>query len=95
MEGASSNENLKNLDVGTVSDDGLRIMARELEKNVSLQWLTFTENPDKTWTKGAKRAFADAIRDYTKIETITMNTCEHEGEDDPHAEFKEEILYYT
>eukprot|EP00349_Pseudokeronopsis_sp_Brazil_P012462 CAMPEP_0202977798 /NCGR_PEP_ID=MMETSP1396-20130829/84464_1 /ASSEMBLY_ACC=CAM_ASM_000872 /TAXON_ID= /ORGANISM="Pseudokeronopsis sp., Strain Brazil" /LENGTH=109 /DNA_ID=CAMNT_0049716611 /DNA_START=413 /DNA_END=742 /DNA_ORIENTATION=- len=77
MEASAKNTNIVHLHVGIVSDAGLMIMAEELKNNMSLLFLEFQENPEKTWTKGAKKAFAETLRDFTQIALLFLEFQEN------------------
>jgi len=59
VEAANACKNIERLHVGIITDSGLRILARGLVGNESLEELIFseTDNHQRYWTEEARGAF--------------------------------------
>ncbi len=70
LEAANSNENMKYLDLGYVSDDGLQMMTELLKFNKTLEEIRFKECKEKPFEESSKLAFVELLMNYTEIEEI-------------------------
>ena len=84
IEAANDCKTVEELNVGIVTDAGLKLMADQLKANDSLEELVFYETDDhqKYWTKDAMRAFADLLKTCTKIKKVKakFQDCNKESE---------------
>ena len=70
-------------------------MADLLSQNKSLLNIEFQENSHKRWTSSAKLAFTQMLKKHTELQSVKAKSVKVEDEEDPHAEFKHEIEFYT
>ena len=75
LEAVNANLNVLKLDVGIVTDKGLRILADYLEHNNSLEQLVFqeTSHPQKNWTDFGRKRFTSMLRDHTQLKKVKAN----------------------
>ena len=96
VEAANLNKNIRRLNIGILTDDGLAQLAALLRENTSLEELEFQETKDhqKLWTAVGKKAFVETLRDCTVLKKIGIHFNKADLQDDD-KEFKSEIKFYT
>lgn len=62
LEAANVNSFLVNLNLGYVTDRGLKIMAKCLKINKNLEKLKFTEHQDYPWSNESKVEFVEMLK---------------------------------
>ena len=62
IEASNRNTNIKSLNLGIVTGDGLLTIARSLQNNHSLQKLKFEECPDCPWEEKGKSEFIAMLK---------------------------------
>jgi hypothetical protein len=84
IEAVNCNENIKRLDIGVLTDQGLKDMAEMLRLNNHLDEISFQETSDsqKVWTKQGKGAFTDMMKDCTKLKRVNMTFIKEDNEED-------------
>ena len=84
IEAANDCTTIEELNVGIVTDDGLKLMAEMLKTNTSLEELVFYETDDhqKYWTKESMQSFADLLKQHTKLKKVKtkFNDCNKDSE---------------
>ncbi len=97
IEAANDCKTIEKLDVGVVTDSGLRILAEQLKPNCSLEELTFAETEDqqKQWSGEACAQFAGLLREHTKLKSVKAKFAEERGGLEGSRAFKHEIEFYT
>lgn len=99
LEAVNANTNVLKLDVGIVTDHGLRILAEYLQHNKSLEQLVFkeTDHPQKNWTDLGRKQFTQMLKDHTQLKKVKANNrpAQNDEEADAAKLFKTEIDYYT
>ena len=67
IEAVNGNEHIKRLDIGILTDQGLKNMAEMLKPNEYLDEITFQEtlDPQKLWTSLGRGAFSEMMKDST------------------------------
>ena len=75
MEAANANHNIKKLDVGILTDNGLTQLADLVRPNESLDELVMTETKDhqKYWTDIGRGALCCSVREATKLQWVHFN----------------------
>jgi hypothetical protein len=95
LEAVNLNKHIQKLHLGIVSDYGLNTMAELLKANSSLKKLTFQEDETKPWGDEAKHAFCKMLKKHTELEGVKFKSAKRPDDEDPNAEFKHEIEFYT
>ena len=95
LEAANQNKNIKKLNIGTITDAGLKVVADILRENTSLEELEFEETADhqKYWTDEGRGAFTETIKRYTELKKV--NIVFERDEEDSNKEFRSEVKFYT
>ena len=72
LEAANQNKNIKKLNIGILTEDGLKCAADILRENTSLEELEFEETNDhqKYWTDEGRCAFTETIKKYTVLKKV-------------------------
>lgn len=75
IEAVNCNEHIKRLDIGILSDQGLKDMAEMLRPNEHLDEITFqeTSDPQKLWTSLGRGAFSEMMKDCTKLKRVNIS----------------------
>lgn len=60
------------LDLGFISDEGLKYLVELLKDNTSLERLRFQENPKKPFTEPVMEQFCEFIKNSTIITEINI-----------------------
>ena len=97
LEAANDCKSIEKLNVGVVTDAGLRILAEGLEANCSLEELVFYETGDhqKYWTPEARQCFVDLLKAHTKLKSVKARFAEENAKSDFASAFHHEINFYT
>lgn len=72
IESVSKNLHVKMLDLGFISDEGLKYLVELLKDNTSLERLRFQENPEKPFTEPVMEQFCEFIKNSTIITEINI-----------------------
>lgn len=96
LEACNSNQNIKKINLGYVTNKGLRYIADTLVHNKSLSKLKFQEDEDSQWGEESKAAILKLLKvnsHLTKIKFEPANKKDpvHEG----HKFFKKEIEFFV
>ena len=72
VEACNLNENIRSLDIGILSNDGLMRLAELLRENNSLEALDIEETKDhqKYWTSEGRAVFTDMLRTCTVLKKV-------------------------
>ena len=75
LEAANQNKNIKKLNIGTITDAGLKVVADLMRENTSLEELEFAETSDhqKYWTDEGRCAFTETIKRHTVLKKVDIN----------------------
>lgn len=75
IEAANQCPQIEKIDVGVVTDSGLRILANKLSTNTGLRELEFRETSDhqKYWTVEARKLFTDMLKTSTNLKEIKVH----------------------
>lgn len=99
LEAVNANTNVLKLDIGIITDHGLRILADSLKNNTSLEQLVFeeTSHPQKNWTSLGRKMFTQMLQHCTQLKKVKANNRRALNEEEEAAGkvFKHEIDYYT
>lgn len=97
IEAANDCKTIEELNVGIVTDSGLKLMAEQLKTNDSLEELVFYETSDhqKYWTKDAMRQFADLLKTCTKLKKVKAKFVDCNKETEQSVSFLQEVDFYT
>ena len=95
LEAANQNKNIKKLNIGILTDAGLKVAADLLRENTSLEELEFEETADhqKYWTDEGRCAFTETIKRHTVLKKVQV--VFDRDENDCNSEFKSEVKFYT
>ena len=95
IEACNVNANIKQLNIGVLTDDGLQSLAQLLRENTSLEVIEIqeTKDPQKLWSGIGRGAFTEMLKKCTVLKQVILNfTRENEPAD---QEFTAEIQFYT
>jgi hypothetical protein len=95
IESVNCNTNIKRLDIGVLTDEGLQAVSSLLEPNTTLESITIqeTKDPQKLWTAEGRAAFSSLLEKKTKIKRVSLHfTRENEDAD---IQFEAQIAFYT
>ena len=95
VEACNLNKNIKKLNIGILTDDGLATLANLMKENTSLEELEMeeTKNHQKYWTNVGRAAFNDTLKHHTVLKKVD---CKFTKDDEPSNDiFKSEIKFYT
>ena len=95
VEACNNNHNLKRVDMGVLTDQGLRSLSELLAANTSLESISFQETKDhqKYWTAEGRQVFVNLLKTSTKIMDVELKFSREQREED--ETFVEEIKFYT
>ena len=94
-EACNNNHNLKRVDMGVLTDQGLRSLSELLAANTSLESISFQETKDHQnyWTPEGRQIFVNLLKTSTKIMDVELKFSREQREED--ETFVEEIKFYT
>lgn len=95
IEAVNTNTNIKKLNIGVLTNPGLKAISELLVGNTSLDELEIQETSDtqKLWDDEGRTAFTNLLKESTTLKKISLNfTREGEDVDD---RFKKEVRFYT
>ena len=74
IEAVNLNTNIKKLNVGVVTDEGLALLADLLRENTSLEQIKIKETDDhqKYWTDAGRSAFTEMIKTCTVLKKVEL-----------------------
>ena len=74
VQACNANSHIKKLEIGYLTDTGLRALAEQLVPNVGLEEIIIceTEDSQKLWTAAARTAFVCLLKDHTKIKKVFL-----------------------
>ena len=84
IEAVNCNTNIKRLDIGILTDAGLKAVSQLLACNTTLESITIQETKDhqKLWTAEGREAFSNLLCNGTKIKRVSLHfTRENEDAD--------------
>ena len=95
LEACNSNQNIKKINLGYISDRGLKLVADTFLHNRSLNKLKFQEEEENPWSEQSKDAFLKLLKvnkwlTKVKFEPANKKDPVHEG----HKLFKKEIEFF-
>ena len=95
IEACNNNANIKKVDIGVLTNEGLGVMSELLAANTSLEGVSFQETTDhqKYWTAEGRSTFVNMLKTSTKITEVTLNFTREDRDED--KLFVEEINFYT
>lgn len=72
IEACNDCKTIEKLDVGIITDTGLKLLAKHLKTNEGLEEIYFheTEDHQKYWSKEAMQDFADLLKSCTKLKKV-------------------------
>lgn len=91
LEAANANSFLCNLNLGYVTDRGLKIMAKCLKMNKNLSKLKFTEHQDHPWSEVSKQEFIEMLKQHQNLVKVKFDGAV--GSDN--EVFEQEIKFYV
>lgn len=96
IEAVNANQNIVQLNVGIVTDQGLEILADLLKTNDSLQEISMeqTTDPQKLWTNRGRKALTEMLRQHTQLRKVKLFK-EKKNLSDEDKLFQEEVNFYT
>lgn len=96
IEACNGNENIKRLNIGVLTDEGLEHLSRLLESNQSLEELEIQETKDhqKLWTDRGRNAFTQMLKNGTVLKKVGLTFTKDDDKESDKA-FKAEIKFYT
>ena len=96
IEAVNANQNIVELNVGIITDNGLTILADLLKANESLQEITLvqTEDPQKLWTNRGRSALTQMLRKHTKLTKVRLFKDKKKMTADDKL-FQDEVNFYT
>ena len=95
IEAVNTNTYIKKLNIGVLTNPGLKAISELLVGNTSLDELEIQETSDtqKLWDDEGRTAFTNLLKESTTLKKISLNfTREGEDVDD---RFKKEVRFYT
>ena len=99
LEAANASSKLAKLDIGIITDNGLRVLAEKLADNKYLEELCFEETSDhqQYWSEEGRALFTSMLKQHTVIKKIKVTPFKREdGSGEEEAEnFKKEIDFFT
>jgi hypothetical protein len=97
IDAANKTPSLEKLDVGVLSDNGLKLLAERLHENTHLSELTFTETTDhqQYWSPEAQKQFCCMLKTQTLLKTVRAKFQKCNRESAESKLFLEEIQFYT
>ena len=85
IEAVNCNENIKRIDVGILTDDGLKAVSNLLKPNITLESITMCETKDqqKLWTAEGRACFSSLLEKSTRIKRVSLHfSRENEAADE-------------
>lgn len=97
IDAANKTQSLEKLDVGVLTDNGLKLLAERLYGNEHLSELCFSETADhqKYWSPDACKLFIELLKTSTKLKTIKVRFQECNRKSEHAGVFVEELDFYT
>ena len=97
IDAANKTESLEKLDVGVLTDEGLKLLAERLYGNQHLSELCFSETADhqKYWSSEACKMFIELLKTSTKLKSVKCRFQECNRASEQAREFREELDFYT
>ena len=98
LEAVNTIHHVEKLDVGVVTDSGVKILARELAHNTNLEELQFSETSDhqKYWSDEARNAFVETLKlTSVKVKKVKAKFQKANKDSDAANAFKDELEFYT
>ena len=95
IEACNGNANIKHLNIGVLTDNGLESLSRLLRENTSLEVIEIQETKDhqKLWSEIGRGAFTETLKKCTVLKQVIITfSRENEPTD---QEFTAEIQFYT
>jgi len=96
VEACNGNHNIKRLNIGVLTDEGLERLSHLLAHNESLEEIEIQETKDhqKLWTDRGRNAFTEMLRQGTVLKKVGLTFTKDDDKDSDKA-FKAEIKFYT
>lgn len=96
IEACNGNTNIKKLNIGVLTDEGLERLAHLLASNESLEELEIQETKDhqKLWTDRGRNAFTEMLKNGTVLKKVGLAFTKDDDKDSD-KEFKAVIKFYT
>ena len=95
VQACNANSHIKKLEIGYLTDTGLRALAEQLVPNVGLEEIIIceTEDSQKLWTAAARTAFLTLLKEHTKIKKVSLMSSRDQTEED--KDFQKQVKFYT
>tara|TARA_B110000285_G_C14910050_1_gene507478 strand:+ start:119 stop:859 length:741 start_codon:yes stop_codon:yes gene_type:complete len=95
LEACNANKNIKKVTLGFVSSSGLKIMARTLKINKTLEKLKFQEHKELRWEEDSKKVFIDLLKTDTNIVKVKFEPADKKDATEGHKMFKKECEMFV
>ena len=95
LEACNANKNIKKVTLGFVSSSGLKIMARTLKINKTLEKLKFQEHKELRWEEDSKKVFIDLLKTDTNIVKVKFEPADKKDATEGHKMFKKECAMFV
>ena len=84
VEACNLNTNIRSLNIGILTDEGLLRLAEILSENTSLEELEMEETKDhqKYWTSESRGAFTEMLRHCTVLKKVSIQFAREDQEAD-------------